>query len=126
MHDLLLFFLQITGKADVFITSWAISEIAMRQLFSFKKNGLIISLNLILDYRNKVRKEKELAFVKQFCDNISLKKIHAKVTVIQNENFSISIIGSANYTRNPRIESGVILISKKVADFNIKWIHELL
>lgn len=125
-HDLLFFLLEQTGPARVYFTTWAISEYAIRQLYQFIEHGLILELKGIFDYRNGIRKPAELQFLQKITTDIKAAKCHAKVTVIENDNWGISVVGSANYTRNPRIEAGVLCCDLKVAAFHRDWIlHEL-
>ena len=121
-HDLLFFLLEQTGPAKVYFTTWAISEYAIRQLYQFIEHGLILELKGIFDYRNGVRKPAELQFLQKITTDIKAAKCHAKVTVIENDNWGISVVGSANYTRNPRIEAGVLCCDKTVAAFHRDWI----
>ena len=121
-HDLLFFLLEQTGPARVYFTTWAISEYAIRQLYQFIEHGLILELKGIFDYRNGVRKPAELQFLQKITTDIKAAKCHAKVTVIENEHWGISVVGSANYTRNPRIEAGVLCCDKTVAAFHRDWI----
>ena len=125
-HDLLFFLLEQTGPARVYFTTWAISEFAIRQLYQFIEHGLILELKGIFDYRNGIRKPAELQFLQKITTDIKAAKCHAKVTVIENDQWGISVVGSANYTRNPRIEAGVLCCDKNVAAFHRNWIlHEL-
>ena len=121
-HDLLFFLLEQTGPARVYFTTWAISEYAIRQLYQFIEHGLILELKGIFDYRNGIRKPAELQFLQKITTDIKAAKCHAKVTVIENDNWGISVVGSANYTRNPRIEAGVLCCNKTVAAFHRDWI----
>ena len=121
-HDLLFFLLEQTGPAKVYFTTWAISEYAIRQLYQFIEHGLILELKGIFDYRNGIRKPAELQFLQKITTDIKAAKCHAKVTVIENDNWGISVVGSANYTRNPRIEAGVLCCDKTVATFHRDWI----
>jgi len=121
-HDLLFFLLDQTGPARVYFTTWAISEYAIRQLYQFIEHGLILELKGIFDYRNGIRKPAELQFLQKITTDIKAAKCHAKVTVIENDNWGISVVGSANYTRNPRIEAGVLCCDKTVAAFHRDWI----
>jgi hypothetical protein len=121
-HDLLFFLLEQTGPARVYFTTWAISEYAIRQLYGFIEHGLILELKGIFDYRNGIRKPAELQFLQKITTDIKAAKCHAKVTVIENEHWGISVVGSANYTRNPRIEAGVLCCDKTVAAFHRDWI----
>jgi hypothetical protein len=121
-HDLLFFLLAQTGPAKVYFTTWAISEYAIRQLYQFIEHGLILELKGIFDYRNGIRKPAELQFLQKITTDIKAAKCHAKVTVIENDHWGISVVGSANYTRNPRIEAGVLCCDKTVAAFHRDWI----
>ncbi|MEI7982350.1 MAG: hypothetical protein WCI71_11905 [Bacteroidota bacterium] len=121
-HDLLFFILEQTGPARVYFTTWAISEYAIRQLYQFIEYGLILELKGIFDYRNGIRKPAELQFLQKITTDIKAAKCHAKVTVIENDHWGISVVGSANYTRNPRIEAGVLCCDKTVAAFHRDWI----
>ncbi len=121
-HDLLFFLLEQTGPARVYFTTWAISEYAIRQLYQFIEQGLILELKGIFDYRNGIRKPAELQFLQKITTDIKAAKCHAKVTVIENDHWGISVVGSANYTRNPRIEAGVLCCDKSVAAFHRDWI----
>ena len=121
-HDLLFFLLEQTGPARVYFTTWAISEYAIRQLYGFIEHGLILELKGIFDYRNGLRKPAELQFLQKITTDIKAAKCHAKVTVIENDLWGISVVGSANYTRNPRIEAGVLCCDKQVAAFHRDWI----
>jgi hypothetical protein len=121
-HDLLFFLLEQTGPARVYFTTWAISEYAIRQLYQFIEHGLILEIKGIFDYRNGIRKPAELQFLQKITTDIKAAKCHAKVTVIENDCWGISVVGSANYTRNPRIEAGVLCCDKTVATFHRDWI----
>lgn len=125
-HDLLFFLLEQTGPAKVYFTTWAISEYAIRQLYNLIEQGMILELKGIFDYRNGIRKPAELQFLEKISTEIKPAKCHAKVTVLENENWGISIVGSANYTRNPRIEAGVLFTLKDVAAFEKNWIEREL
>lgn len=125
-HDLLFFILEQTGPARVWFTTWAISEYAIRQLYQFVEHGMILQLKGIFDYRNGVRKPAELQFLQKITTEIKPAKCHAKVTVIENDDWGISIVGSANFTRNPRIEAGVLFTCRNVAVFERAWIEREL
>ena len=121
-HDLLFYLLNITGAARVYFATWAISEFAIRQLFNLVESGLILDLKGIFDYRNGTHKTAELEFLRKISTNIKAAKCHAKVCVIENDAWGIAIVGSANMTRNPRIEAGVICADRKIAVFHRNWI----
>jgi hypothetical protein len=126
MHELLYYMLVRSGPANVYITTWAISELAMRSLCKYMKEGLIRQLHLFCDYRNTSRKPAELAYIEQNATNIKLGKCHAKLTVIDSEILPVYVSGSANYTKNPRFESGSIYFNRELMDFQRNTIIDLM
>lgn len=125
-HDLLLHLLGFTGPASVYFTTWAISEYAIRQLYNYCQQRIILELHGIFDYRNRINKSGQIQFLQQFAARIVPAKCHAKVTVILNDQWGIAISGSANYTRNPRIENFHICSFRHVALGHRQWIEEVL
>lgn len=126
MHDLLFHILSQTGPAHVTFSTWSMSEIAVRQMIDAVESGLLLSLAAALDWRVKVRRPEVLELVRFNFENIRLVNCHAKVAVVQNYKWSVVIVGSANFTNNPRIEAGVITCDKAIADFHKEWIqHEI-
>lgn len=123
MNDLLLYVLKQTGPADVWISTWSISELAIRQIVQKYTEGIIRSISFLIDPRVKNRNPKPLQMViANFNDTVKLKACHAKVTLIENESWTISIIGSANLTQNPRIERGIIFPFRDIFEFDKNWI----
>lgn len=125
-HDLIAYLLEQTGPASLYFTTWAISEIAIRQLYNLVKIGLLTSITGIFDYRNARYKSGELGLLSNIATVIVPKKCHAKVAILENQNWGISIVGSANFTRNPRWEAGVINTEVKVSKMYINWINQLI
>lgn len=123
-HDLLEFVLEKTGPADVYITTWSLTEEPVRAILDYAKRGMIRSLTCLFDYRIKARNPKVFQLIDTVIERKKLTKIHAKVTVIINEEWAVSIMSSANFTKNPRIEAGVILCDYETAAFNVEWIEE--
>jgi len=126
MHDLLFHLLEQTGPADVFISTWSVSENAVRQIIAKILDGSIRKLAAIFDWRVKMRRPEAFEMAKFNISDIRLTTCHAKVTVIENEKWSIAVVGSANYTNNPRIEAGVISCDKVASDFHKNWMIEEL
>jgi hypothetical protein len=121
-HDLLLHLLNQTGPARIWIATWSMTEDSVRLLVQGLESGLIQSMDLLIDARVIRRNPSAYAFVKAHADKVRITACHAKVTVLQNDDLAISIVGSANYTNNPRIESGVVTVSRTIAQFHQWWI----
>lgn len=125
-HELLFHLLSIVGPANVFIATWSITEEPARMLVAGLNSGIINSMYGIFDVRVRRRSPETYAFAKHNFCQAKTSILHAKVTVIENENWKISIVGSSNYTNNPRIEAGVISTHDATAEFHKAWILEEL
>lgn len=125
MHDLVMELLKTYSPADLYISTYAIRETPTRQLVMAMNKGLIKSIRMLLDYRAKVRTPEVFQFAQMNMTSIYLLPIHAKVCVIKAPNASISIIGSANWTTNPKVEAGVVTMDEAIADFHIDWMNKI-
>ncbi|WP_409627919.1 hypothetical protein [Belliella pelovolcani] len=126
MHQLLQYALLKTGPAKVWMTTWTITEEPMRVVLELIKTGLITELSAVLDYRIERRKPEAFQLASNIITKIKLTKCHAKVLVIQNDAWNIAVVTTANFSKNPRIEAGVIFTDKASAEFHKKWIDDVI
>jgi hypothetical protein len=123
MVHLLLKILQDTGPAEIWATTWSVNEDSIRSLIDLRDTGYLTQINFLFDFR--VRKYRPAAYFlakEHFRSKIA--SCHAKVTVIMNDFWHVSVIGSPNYTRNDRIEAVVIFENKPIAEFHKTWISK--
>ncbi|MBC6698072.1 phospholipase D-like domain-containing protein [Hymenobacter puniceus] len=125
-HELLQYVLERTGPARVYITSWTITEAPLRSLRELRNAGVIKELTLLLDHRIKSRCPQAWQLVPSLQARVHLSKCHAKVTVVENDEWAVAIVSSQNYTRNPRIEAGIVSLDRGAADFHRSWIEREL
>ena len=126
MHDLLMELVKQYQPAELYITTYALREFPVRQLIMAMDRKEISSVNMLLDYRAKARTPEVFQLASMNMNKIFLTSIHAKVTVMRSAKGSIAIVGSANWTQNPRIEAGVISLDDEVAKFHINWIEKIM
>lgn len=122
LHEMIALASEKIGPAKLYLSTWTITEEPMRVLFGLIQKGLIQELNCLFDYRIEKRKAEAFQLAKVNASRVKLVKIHAKVAILINENWAITILGSANLTKNPRIEAGVLSSSLEVAQFHRDWI----
>lgn len=125
-HELLAEVLRRTGPARVALTSWALTEDPVRQLVEMLHSGAITELSLLVDERIEVHSPEAYQLARANIRNIKLTHIHAKVVVIINDAWAVTILSSANITRNKRIEAGAIFENREVADWHYKWITDTI
>ena len=123
--DLVLHILKQTGKANVYAATWAIKDYPARKLIAAKEMMMIDELHFKLDHRNESINSEVYHYLVKNANSVVLAHCHAKLTIIQNEKWSVSICGSANYSANPRAEAGVVICDKICADKSIEWIKTI-
>ena len=124
LHDLLVKCLAQTGPADVHLCFYAIKEYQARLLSKMKNEGHIQSLNALLFYRAGVNDPGAVQVLSECSDTFGLMRTHAKLLVIRNDNWGVSIIGSANLTTNTQADVGIITCDTTIADYWIEWIKK--
>lgn len=122
MHDLLFWILDQTGPARVVSATWSITEEPATQIARRLHEGLITELHFLFDVRVRIRGEKVYSFIRHQAATCRLSACHAKAFVVENDAWSVAVVSSANFTNNPRIESGVLLVSREAAEFTRNWI----
>lgn len=121
MHQLIKQVIEILGESDVTLCTWAITEEPLRVIHNLKTSGKIKKLIGLFEHKVKSRGS-AFAFAEQFFDEVYLSKCHAKVTVIEGAEKSVTIFCSANLTKNRRIEAGTIFCNKQAAINNRNYI----
>lgn len=117
IHELLPILLAQIGIADVRIATFNISEDSLRPLFFLMEKESISKLTLLLDMNVKRHKLDLLFFAANITPDVRLSSTHMKVMLIQNENWKIGIVGSANMNNNPRYEAGFIFTDTSLYDY---------
>lgn len=112
------------GACDVWLTTYSMTELSARILAKMKDSGKIANLYVLMDYKSKMRYPQVDQLVRNVATRMGLVHIHAKVLIIGNGSVYRTLIGSANWTKNPRLEVGVIDSSDHVARQHIQWIEK--
>lgn len=114
--DILKWVLLQTGPADVQMTSFSISEEFLRRIFFIEKEGLVRSLDIVLDFKATNKTLKLWPFIAQTVENCYLSDNHSKILLVSNEDWKVAVVMSQNLTRGNRYESGFITTDTSVFD----------
>lgn len=114
--DILEWVLDQVGVADVWQTSFSISEEFLRRLYFISKHNKVASINLILDLKATNKTLKLWSFIDSVITNAYLADNHSKLLLIRGGSSKVSVITSQNLTRGNRLESTVITTSPQVFD----------
>lgn len=108
-----------TGPAHVFMTSYSFSQKSIEQLQHKISKGEILSFRIILDNRVRVMSPKPFQMIASSF-NYRCISVHAKVALIWNDQWKITIVTSQNATDNPKLERGTIFTDQQVFNFDLK------
>lgn len=117
--QLVLYILRQTGPADVVICTYSVAEQTLKTLHRMVESGEIRSIRFLID--NRVRSISPKPFdvlVNTFPGCYRCLALHAKVALISNNEWKISVVGSQNATHNPKLERGIIHTSPQIYAFD--------
>ena len=115
---LILHLLRQTGPAHIFMTSYSISIESIEQIQRRIELEQILSLRLIIDNRVKSLSPKPFQMLSTIF-NYRCSSVHAKIALIWNEHWNISVVTSQNATNNPKMERGIIFTEPRVFNFDL-------
>jgi len=116
---LIMYLIKQTGPVHLFMTSYSFSTKSIQQLQNHIEHEKIISFKLILDNRVRSISPKPFQMIAS-CFNYRCTSVHAKVALLWNDNWKISIVTSQNATDNPKMERGIIFTDPNVFEFDLK------
>ena len=107
--DILEWILSQVGIAEVWQTSFSISEEFLRRLFFICKANKVSRINLVLDHKATNKTLKLWAFITQVIERTYLADNHSKILLVKSESGdTVSVVTSQNLTRGNRAESAFI------------------
>jgi hypothetical protein len=123
--DLIHEILKKIGSSDVICTTWSAGIKDAHQVKWMVDSDLINSFKIITDHSYATRQKKYAAALDELFgkENIRTSEIHAKFTLIKNNNWNIVIRTSMNLNANKTCENFEIDDSKQVYDFYMDFIN---
>lgn len=123
--QLMLYVLKQTGPAHVFLSTYSIAEDSISTLRRYVDDGTILSIHFLIDNRVRSISPKPFAhLIASFPDAYRCTSLHAKVALISNDDWHVSIVGSQNATHNPKLERGIIHTSEDIWRFDNNIMYE--
>lgn len=113
--DILEWVLQQVGVAEVWQTSFSISEEFLRRLYFICKANRVSRINLVFDHKATNKTLKLWAFITQVIERSYLADNHSKILLVKSEaSDTISMVTSQNLTQGNRAESAFISTSPDI------------
>lgn len=103
------------GHAEVWQTSFSISEEFLRRLYFIERAGNVSRFNLVLDHKATNKTLKLWAFISQVIERTYLADNHSKILLVKSDRGdTVSVVTSQNLTRGNRHESAFISTDKGI------------
>lgn len=115
---------------EIFLTTWSYNEDFVNLCEKYLKNGG--KIQFFVDKSIKTRKSHlyaQIVTLAQDYENMTIRihhMLHSKITLLDCDNMKISIEGSANYSKNQRIENFTITESIELYNFHKNWMLEII
>lgn len=115
--DILEWILNQVGRAEVWQTSFSISEEFLRRLYFISRDKKAKAIHLVLDFKATNKTLSLWNFIQQVISSTHLADNHSKVLlVLSDRGDKVSIITSQNLTRGNRNESYIISTDADIFD----------
>ncbi len=125
--DILEWILAQVGKAEVWQTSFSISEEFLRRLYFITKSNDVTRINLVLDHKATNKTLKLWAFISQVIERTYLADNHSKIFLVKSETGHwVCVITSQNLTRGNRHESAFISTDTHIFDTLYNQVNDLI
>jgi len=123
--DLIYSVLKKTGKAHIITTTWSAGIKDVHQVDWMKNNDLIYTFKLITDHSYANRQKKYAASIVDLfgAENIRTSEIHAKFTLIHNDDFKVCIRTSMNLNANKTCENFEIDEDEEIFNFYLNFVE---
>lgn len=124
MIDLIHSILKKTGKANVICVTWSAGIKDVNQVRWMLDSELINDFKLITDHSYKTRQPQYAISIEELfgLENIRTSEIHAKFTLIYNNDYNVCIRTSMNLNANKTCENFEIDENKEIFDFYMQFI----
>ena len=125
--DILEWVLRQVGKAEVWQTSFSISEEFLRRLFFICRANKVSRINLVLDHKATNKTLKLWAFITQVIERTFLADNHSKILLVKGDNGQkVAVVTSQNLTRGNRAESAFISTDPAIFDSLFAQVNDLI
>ena len=125
--DILEWVLRQVGRAEVWQTSFSISEEFLRRLFFICKANKVSRITLVLDHKATNKTLKLWAFITQVIERTYLADNHSKILLVKGENGqTVSVVTSQNLTRGNRAESAFVSTDPEIFSSLLSQMQDII
>lgn len=123
--QLLFYILKQTGPAHLFLTTYSISMESITALRRKCDARELLSVRFLIDNRVRSISPKPFDYLATcFPNSYRCLALHAKVALLYNNRWTITVVGSQNATHNPKLERGIIHTGRDIFEFDLKMLND--
>lgn len=126
MMDLLVMALKSAGPSKVSISTFGLSISAAQQLAKLVRAGAITELHCLLSDSTPSRAAEAYATIKAVAKHITLAANHSKSFLLEADNRCLSVISSANFGRNDKLEVAELGADEARCNWHQAWLTEAI
>lgn len=125
--DVLEWILEQVGVAEIWQTSFSISEEFLRRLYFICREKRVSRISLVLDHKATNKTLKLWAFISQVIENTYLADNHSKILLVRSQGGdTVSVVTSQNLTRGNRAECAFISTDPNIFNTLYDQVNDLI
>jgi hypothetical protein len=127
LHDVVVRLLHRTGAAHVVLSTYSLSDSAIHLFSRAEKKNLLLSFAVVMDHMRAqtIRFQSSRKHLPA-CTELYHCSMHAKVALIRNAEYAISVVMSANASNSSTIERGAIYTQPDVIQFDANELSHII
>ena len=106
--------LEQTGPADVYGSTFSTSDAFLRGFHNLRKKELVQKSVLLADLKASKKTYRLYKEMQECFDAVYLSQNHSKVVLVQNDQWTVTVISSQNQTYGDRAECTLVTTSQEV------------
>jgi len=106
--------LEQTGPADVYVSTFSTSDAFLRGFYNLKKKDLVLKSVLLADLKASKKTYRLYKEMQQNFDAVYLSQNHSKVVLVQNDEWTVTVISSQNQTYGDRAECTLVTTNQEI------------
>lgn len=103
-----------TGPADVYVSTFSTSDAFLRGFYNLRKRGLVLKSVLLADLKASKKTYRLYKEMQQNFDAVYLSQNHSKVVLVQNDEWTVTVISSQNQTYGDRAECTLVTTNQEI------------
>lgn len=124
LHHVVAHCIKLIGKCELHFATYAIKNEQALMFCDMLKKNLLSEISALCDYRLPVTDPNAHDLLQRNCTHFALARTHAKLVCLRNEHTALTIVSSANFTSNTKLDVAVITVDRSVTDARIEWIKQ--